>query len=450
MKRGIILLLAGVLLSCANDDYTEVVSGASALDRSIDQLLEEHSEGQGKTFFLLPDETDFSAIPQDPNNPLTAVKVRLGGMLLHETAIGSVPKMSSEQGMYSCATCHPVAAGFNSGLRQGIGEGGMGFGSFGDGRLINPSMPIDSVDVEPIRPPTLLNLAYQDVMLWNGSLGGVGTNAGTEAVWSVADLEENFLGLEGIETQAIIGQRVHRMDIDENWVTQFNYKIYFDAAFPDIPVAERYTRITAGLAIAAYNRTLLANQAPWQRYLRGELDVLSDQEKRGAQIFLDKGKCVECHTGPALKDGEFHAFGMGDIDFMGDSVILDAFNMEAIRRGRGGFTGNPQDMYKFKTPTLYNVADAKFLGHGATFETVRDVLVYKNQGIAQEDGVPATNLADQFGDTFLTEEELDDLTAFIENGLRDPNLTRYLPDSVLSNNCIPNNDPTSRIDLGCY
>jgi cytochrome c peroxidase len=69
---------------------------------------------------------------------------------------------------YSCASCHHVDAGFQSGLKQGIGEGGLGFGVHGEGRIKNAMYPESELDVQPIRTPTTLNVAYQEVMLWNG------------------------------------------------------------------------------------------------------------------------------------------------------------------------------------------------------------------------------------------------------------------------------------------
>jgi len=223
----------------------------------------------------------------------------------------------------------------------------------------------------------------------------------------------------------------------------------FDSAFPDIPESERYSRMTGALAIASFNRTVLANQAPWQQWLKGNAEALTDQEKRGAMIFMDKGKCTNCHTGPSLKSNEFHAFGMGDLKG-GESVILDrrGFKKDVVK-GRGAFTGLSEDDYKFKVPNLYNLADNPFYGHGGTFTSIRAVIEYKNEGRKQSSRVPKSQLALEFGNLNLTEDEITDLTAFISNGLRDPNLIRYAPLTVNSGNCIPNNDPVSKIDLGC-
>ncbi len=446
MRKTITLIfITTVLFSCTNDDnYVPIVSG---LDQDLKALLMNTSNEEGLSYFVLPRSTDYRNIPQDPLNPITKEKVELGKLLLHETALGRNPKISKMKATYSCASCHQAAAGFSSGLRQGIGECGVGFGSNGNGRSIDQNVPIDSVDIQPLRSPTLLNVAYQDVMLWNGQFGGTGTNEGTEGNWT--NIQENFLKLQGVEVQALKGQGVHRLFIDDEFVNTFGYKEMFDDAFSDVIESERYSTMNAALAIAAYERTLLANQSPWQLWLKGDSEAMSAAEKRGAIAFFGNGKCYECHTGPALNDKSFHAFGMGDFDDSATAIILDNPGFENVKKGRGGFTGKPEDDYKFKTPTLYNVTDNGFYGHGGTFTSIKDVIEYKNNGIPQSTDVIIENLATQFGTIDLTDQEIADMTLFIENSLRDPNLTRYVPEVLNSGFCFPNNDEQSQSDLGC-
>jgi cytochrome c peroxidase len=74
---------------------------------------------------------------------------------------------------------------------------------------------------------------------------------------------------------------------------------------------------------------------------------------------------------------------------------------------------------------------------------------YKNNGVAENANVPTTQLATEFTPQNLSEDQIDDLVAFLENGLKDPDLFRYQPSSVASGNCFPNNDEMSQIDLGC-
>ena len=114
--------------------------------------------------------------------------------------------------------------------------------------------------------------------------------------------------------------------------------------------------------------------------------------------------------------------------------------------GRGGFTKDPADEYKFKTPQLYNLADSPFYGHGATFGTLEDVVAYKNAGVPQ---VSNPNLSADFVPLGLTAQEQADLVVFLETGLYDNDLARYEPSLLPTGNCFPVNDDESRVDLGC-
>ncbi|WP_378178294.1 cytochrome-c peroxidase [Aquimarina sp. SS2-1] len=455
MKKIFFFVVVFTLFSCEKDDYIDVdpiaisksTPVAAGLDKQILDELEAISNGIGASYFILPDGNQFADFPQDPLNPITAEKVALGKLLFHETATGGNPKTVSNLFTYSCASCHHAAAGFSSGLRQGIGEAGIGFGNRGESRIFNDNIALTEADIQPIRSPTVLNVAYQDIMLWNGQFGGSGTNLGTEANWT--NIPENFVGFEGVEVQAIKGQGVHRLLVDDDFVTNFEYQQMFDDAFPDSPITERYSTENAALAIAAYERTVVSNQSPWQKWLRGNYNALSVAEKKGAKVFFNKGKCYQCHTGPALNDKNFYAFGMGDFDNDTDAFVLENVNFEDVKKGRGGFTKVATDNYKFKTPTLYNLTDNGFYGHGGTFTYVREVIEYKINGVPQNAEVPSENLAEQFGNIKLNKTEIDNLVLFIENGLHDPDLSRYVPPSINSGNCFPNNDSISRVDLGC-
>ena len=106
-------------------------------------------------------------------------------------------------------------------------------------------------------------------------------------------------------------------------------------------------------------------------------------------------------------------------------------------------------MFKFRVPQLYNLGDADFYFHGSSKQTLREVVEYFNEGIPENERVPISQIARQIRPLNLTEEEMDDLTAFLDNGLKDPDLQRYVPENVLSGKCFPNNDLFSQIELGC-
>ncbi len=254
------------------------------------------------------------------------------------------------------------------------------------------------------------------------------------------------MGFDGIEIQAIAGQGVHRLNIDTTFIKNSAYKAMFDAAYPDTPLVRRYSAITAGLAIAAYERTLMANQSPFQQWLQGNYTAMSDNQKKGDIIFFTQGECYKCHNGPALNSMNFYALGMNDL--IGNGVY-GSDPTKPDHKGRGGFTGKQQDMYKFKVPQLYNLMDVANFGHGGTFTSIKEVIAYKNKGVSENSNVPLSQISSDFKPLNLTEDAVQKLVEFIEYGLYDANLNRYTPTSIPSGLCFPNNDEQSRIDKGC-
>lgn len=219
------------------------------------------------------------------------------------------------------------------------------------------------------------------------------------------------------------------------------YQKLFAAAFPERPYvgAAEEDNKQAAFAIAAYERTLLANQAPFQKWLKGDEEAMSSQQLRGAKVFFSS-TCIQCHTGASLALSDFRAVGFAD----------HPQDLSGLNLGRGTITKHAKDDFKFKIPQLYNIADSSPHGHGASFNTIRDIVEYFNQAEAQKvEAKYSDNLSVWFKPLHLKSNEIDDLTAFLETGLRDPNLTRYLPKTIPSGLCFPNNDPESRKQLGC-
>ncbi|GGF75129.1 cytochrome-c peroxidase [Alteromonas lipolytica] len=457
-------LCLSLLSGCLYDKDSTVIEPAtpSPEEALVSAINESHP--QGLSAFVLPESDAFRLIPQDVNNPLTAEKVHLGKMLFHETALATQGVNSQQTGTWSCASCHHADAGFKSGLPQGIGEGGEGFGVKGEMRTFavgfdKASMDSDLIpDVQPLASPSILNTAYQDVMLWNGQFGNAqsgSVNRGLDEQVLAPEgtpKHENLRQLSGLETQAIAGTKVHRLKTDEGSVLQTNdeYALLFELAFP-----EGSTDIVAdaGKAIAAYERTVLANQAPFQRWLKGESLVMTESEILGATLFFGKAKCVSCHTGPGLSSSAeatesemFMAIGFADFDPNNPQITGTVGDADA--KGRGGFTGESADDYKFKVPQLYNLADTNVFGHGASFNSIRDVVAYKNAAVPQK-VIPASQLDPRFIPLGLSELEIDQLTAFLEYALYDPDLARYKPDALPTGACFPVADELSKLDLNC-
>ncbi len=421
----------------------------SSLDDELERALVRASGGVGVDFYALPASDDYASIPQDPRNPITNAKVQLGQLLFHETALALDAEMPQGIGTYSCSSCHHAGAGFQAGIRQGIGEGGVGFGSAGEGRGRDPNYPLRLVDVQPIRTPTILNVAYQENLGWNGQFGATGLNVNTKYAWMPGPRAFNRFGFQGTETQAIAAADVHRLSVEGLMEQYPEYRELFDRAFPNVPEPRRYAIRYAGLAIGAYERTIFPNQAPFQQWLRGHKEALSEEEKQGAIVFFGKAGCVTCHNGPALNSMQFAAMGMNNLFQSGhdDVLLVGADSLE--NQGRGGFTRRMEDMYAFKVPQLYNLSDARFYGHGASFSTIRDVVAYMNQAEPENMRIPRNRLSPAFRPLRLTESEIDAITAFLTRSLRDADLERYVPSLLPSNACFPNNDSQSKRDLGC-
>lgn len=438
------LLIFFLIYSCTKDKvYLE-----TPLDQLLNAALARASGSNDANYFLLPESNDFNSIPQDSHNPLTKEKVELGKLLFFETGLGLSPNKEAGRKTYSCGSCHVPSAGYRPGGVQGIADGGIGFGQNGENRSKLAAYRDYEMDVQGLRALSLLNVAFVENTTWNGRFGSEGVNVGTEDRWELdSTLHVNFEGLNALESQNIEGLDLHRMEITTEVLDDYGYRPYFDAAFPDMTEEERYSKKGAAFAISAYLRTLLSNEAPFQTYLKGDKDAMTEQEKRGALVFFTDAKCYQCHKEKNLGANEFYALGVNDLYQTG--LAFNTSEDDKKNLGRGEFTGKPEDFYKFKIPQLYNLGDAPFYFHGSSKNTLKEVVEYFNDAIPENANVPLEQIAHQFKPLELTDQQMEDLTAFLNTGLRDPNLQRYVPEDVLSGYCFPNNDLFSQIELGC-
>ena len=443
MKRIVLAIVIGlVAAACSQDELS------SPIEQRLSRTLENLSPNRDLSHFILPESDDYAAIPQGKGNPLTAEKVSLGKMLFYETGLALGNKYESGKGTFSCATCHVPSAGFMPGRVQGIADGGVGFGFNGENRKKLEEYKEGELDVQGARPLSLLNVAYVTNTTWAGKFGANYVNEGTEFAWDKEELTKiNYLGMDGLESQTIEGLDVHRMEVNEEVVDHLGYRSMFDEAFGDVPEAERYSKTTASFAITAYLRTLLTTEAPFQQWLKGNRSAMTALEKEGALLFFGKAGCYRCHKGPGLNSMEFHALGVRDLYQAPGTFQTSADDPRNL--GRGGFTGREEDMYKFKVPGIYNMGDSPFYFHGSSKRSLWALVEYFNNGRPENSNVPESQIAKEFHPLNMDTKEIEALVAFLENGLRDPNIQRYVPDNVLSGNCFPNNDRQSKSDLGC-
>ena len=432
-----------MLHACTKDRMPTLVE----LDNQLESKIISASPDGTTDFYVLPNENDLHLIPQDPKNQLTPQKVELGKLLFFDTGLAQDAVKESGKGTYSCASCHLSEAGFRPGNFQGIADGGSNYGTLGEDRVKNTEYADEELDVQSARPLSLVNVAYVSNTFWNGQFGGGGVNEGTEDLWDLReDTERNHLGFEAIETQNMDGLIAHRITINKDILDEYGYTGIFDLVFQDIPQEERYTTQTASLAFSAYIRTLISNKAPFQDWLKGNREALGYEEKNGAILFFDKAQCFQCHYNQNLGSSEFHALGVTDMDQI---PSYDTSPNDRRNLGRGGFTLNEEDNFKFRVPGIYNLQGANFYFHGASKESLKDLVEYKNLAQSENPRVSQELISSKFKPLNLTEEEKDHLLAFLNNALQDPDLKRYEPTSVLSGQCFPNADQASILDLGC-
>jgi cytochrome c peroxidase len=262
----------------------------------------------------LPDE--LGALPEiaaPADNPQTAAKAALGRRLFFEAAL-------SRDRTLSCASCHDPAKGFADGVPLGTG--------FAGGRLSRHT-------------PTVLNAAYNKLQFWDGRADSLEVQA---AGPMLAAGEMNMPSEQEI---------VHRLQAVDG------YRKAFHEVFGGAPSLETVTK-----AIAAYERTLVTPDGPFDRYARGDKRALRDDQKRGLALFVGKAACSQCHQGPNFSDDKFHHIGLGSA---GDL-------------GRFAVTRRDEDRGAFKTPSLRNVALTAPYMHDGSLASLEAVVDFYDRG----------------------------------------------------------------------
>jgi cytochrome c peroxidase len=225
-----------------------------------------------------------------------------------------------------------------------------------------------------------------------------------------------------------------------------------------------------GLAITEFELTLVFADAPIDRFARGQLNALTDEEKRGALLFFGKAKCIDCHkvSGPSnemFSDFAQHVIGVpqiapivGNVTFDGPAQNED-FGLEQV-------TGNPADRYRFRTSPIRNVALQSAFFHNGAFTRLEDAVRHhldvftsaRNYhpgaaGVALDLTAPMGPIEPVLervdpilsAAILLTDEEFSQLVEFVHNGLLDrrarpENLRKLIPGPV------PSGFPVLRFD----
>lgn len=308
--------------------------------------------GRGVADNALPLPKPLPAVQHPADNPATPDKIALGKQLFSD------PRLSRTDAV-SCATCHDPARGFSNGERSATGV---------DGKKGTR------------RPPSLFNVAFNRSYFWDGRS---------------RSLEEQ--ALVPIQSPAEMDMRLDALEKKLNDIPP--YRKQFQQVFGGEATAPRIAQ-----AIAAYERTILSRETPFDRYLQGDSRALSAQAVRGMKLFFGDARCFLCHKGPNLTDDEFHNIGIPD-DGQSDP-------------GRRGVTGKQADQGKFKTPTLREVGRTAPYMHNGRMKTLTDVVQHYNFGGVTDE---ANDHRDpQLQVLYLVEDQVADLVAFLREGLTAP------------------------------
>jgi len=318
-------------------------------------------------------------------------QVELGQLLFYD------PILSGNRGV-ACATCHDPEFGTSDGVSLSLGDGGVGRGV---ARAPDPdNLPEQRV---PRNSPALFNLGADEFrsLFHDGRLEadsteptGFRTPLGSEMVAgfdSVLAAQAMFPVLSGDEmaghySENEISRAVRQGRLtdpqDGAWaliaarVGQLpGYRRRFDAVIG----TERDIRFTdIANAIAAFVAfEWRADQSPFDKFLRGEADLAPD-EKEGMALFYGRAGCSACHSGQFQTDQSFRAIAMPQIG-PGKAAPFENHSRDT---GRAEVTGAPEDMYRFRTPSLRNVTQTAPYSHAGAYATLRSVVVHHLDPVA--------------------------------------------------------------------
>lgn len=294
-------------------------------------------------------------VPLPAGNPPTRETIDLGRKLFFET------KLSSDNTI-SCASCHAPGKGFADPRQFSVGVGGK---------------------TGNRNAPPALNAAYMPVQFWDGRAATLEA----QAAGPIANPVEMSMTHKALE---------EKLNADSA------YRALFEKAFGPGPVT--IEKIT--MAIASFERTLVAGDSPFDRYqYGGDKKALSPAAIRGLAIFKapTRGNCQVCHTieekYALFTDGKFHNLGVG-MNSRGELTDLGRFNETKVETDKGAF----------KTPSLRNIAQSAPYMHDGSQKTLSDVVDFYVGG-----GSSNPHLDKELKELKLSGRDRTDLVAFLES-----------------------------------
>ncbi|MCF7847262.1 MAG: c-type cytochrome [Kiritimatiellales bacterium] len=373
----LVLLLSIVAVSCTRQEDAQQSKGGPMIRQSGYTIPTEPPLG-------LP------PIPYPADNPQTLEKIALGEKLFHDKRFSTTHEVS-------CAACHDAAKAFTDGPLKT---------SEGINKLTGTR-----------NAPTVVNAVYFRTQFWDGRSPSLEDQSLHPPVNPVE------MGLK--DHEPIL--KIVRTDPE--------YVAAFKAVFEKSGTAITMDEVTK--AIGSFERTIVSGNSAFDRYnYGGEKDALTPAQKRGLELFTNKGRCVSCHlieqTQALFTDNRFHNIGVGINNIQGDVPELAGAFLEAkatlaevdikvltdkrtSELGRFVVAKDFDGLGAFKTPTLRNVAATGPYMHDGSVRTLLDVVIhYDNGGVTKKDDPVNDFLSGGIRPLNLTEQERNDLVAFME------------------------------------
>lgn len=336
------------------------------------------SEPATEETWLLPLPEGFPEPIVPVENPATPEKFEYGRHLFFDARL-------SGNGEQACADCHDQGLAFTDG--EVLPEGSTG-------------------DVIPRNAMALVNVAWQATYTWPNPM--------------LTTLEEQLLIPMYNDVPTELGMAGHEEDIRARLEGEPVYDDLAAAAFPD---TDPYERASLVYALATYARGLVSSESPYDRFTyEGDRDAMGDDALRGMGLFFgEQAECYHCHSGPHLTASFVSTQSAGLPESFFNTGLYNEDGAGAYPGDNHGlieFTGEPDDMGKFRVPTLRNVAFTAPYMHDGSVGTLDEVIDnYNRGGTLRETGDGATNpyksaLVHALG---LTDQDKADLKAFLES-----------------------------------
>lgn len=348
-------------------------------------LFWQYSAASGKSSTLTVDQEIAIAIeanrirPLELNDDQPEAKVLLGQMLFFD-------KELSGNRDISCATCHHPSLATGDGLPLPIGVGGEGLGV--DRTSHSPGAFI------PRNAPEIFNRGVDEwtTMFWDGRVAtapyeefdspadellpeGIDSVLAAQAMFPPTSREEMRGHFGDLSRDGVVNEvaRIDNSDFENIWRTLTNrvleseeYQELFQEAYPNTPLDEIGFEHIAN-AIAAFEIDAFSfNDSPWDLYMAGDQNALTEQEKEGAVIFFGQAQCAQCHTGTLFTDQRYYNIGVPQFG--------PGKNGQGLDLGRFLVTGNDADWLAFRTPTLRNVGLTGPYMHNGAYGTLEEAV----------------------------------------------------------------------------